>query len=259
MDNAYNMNGLLAWSESELELRDHLIRALPIHVRESLEAENRGWIFRRIETPVIIPSELVHHAYSEADVYHLENFPREDHIPRLTLRPETTAGTFEVMRKLIENQQLIPPCCFWQVGKSFRREQDQPTKFMRLKEFNQLEFQCLYAGDSKNDYQSAMIGPLTTAIWGITGKPTRSIDSDRLPSYSQRTIDLEVWDQDSGRWMEVCSISVRTDFPIPLRFTTNKGLVEKSALVLEIAFGIDRLVYLRSLIDSAMREHLSLM
>ena len=44
------------------------------------------------------------------------------------------------------------PLVVWQHGKSFRREQDQPTKFMRLKEFHQLEFQCIYSLTTGADY-----------------------------------------------------------------------------------------------------------
>jgi glycyl-tRNA synthetase len=73
------------------------------------------------------------------------------------------------------------------------------------------------------------------------GLPYRIIPSDRLPSYSQITSDVEV---DNGdKWMEVCSISRRTDFPDKLRFITKKGVIEKDALVLEIAIGLDRCVY----------------
>ena len=57
---------------------------------------------------------------------------------------------------------------------------------------------------------------------------TRLVYSDRLPSYSEKTIDIEVFNNE--KWMEICSISKRNDF-------------DENHLVLEIAFGLDRLLY----------------
>jgi glycyl-tRNA synthetase len=72
--------------------------------------------------------------------------------------------------------------------------------------------------------------------------PTRIVPSDRLPAYSETTMDVEV---DNGdKWMEVCSISRRTDFPMRYRTQTRKGEVhEHEVRVLEIAIGLDRCVY----------------
>jgi glycyl-tRNA synthetase len=54
-------------------------------------------------------------------------------------------------------------------------------------------------------------------------------------------MDIEV---DNGdKWMELCSISKRTDFPQKVKFNTRNGSNEKEMLVLEIAIGLDRCVY----------------
>ncbi|MNL22477.1 hypothetical protein D3C87_1833240 [compost metagenome] len=54
-------------------------------------------------------------------------------------------------------------------------------------------------------------------------------------------MDVEV---DNGdKWMEVCSISLRTDFPEKFKFTHKGVQKEKDLLVLEIAVGLDRVVY----------------
>jgi glycyl-tRNA synthetase len=134
-----------------------------------------------------------------------------------------------------------PPICVWQAGKSFRREAEQPTKHMRLKEFYQQEFQCIYTADTKNDYHTAVLEPVRKMIAQAIPFPTRIVASDRLPAYSQITMDVEVWNND--KWMEVCSISRRTDFPDKARFVTKNGTVEKDILVVEIAIGLDRCVY----------------
>jgi glycyl-tRNA synthetase len=112
---------------------------------------------------------------------------------------------------------------------------------MRLKEFYQQEFQCIYTADTLNDYHAAILEPVRKMLGEVIGLPTRIVESDRLPSYSLKTMDVEV---DNGdKWMEVCSISKRTDFPEKAKFQTKKGLVEKDLLVLEVAIGLDRVVY----------------
>jgi glycyl-tRNA synthetase len=131
----------------------------------------------------------------------------------------------------------MPPLVVWQISKSFRREQDQVLKNMRLKEFYQQEFQCIYSSDTLNDYQEKVLEPLRKMVEDILALPTRIVESDRLPSYSLRTMDIEVYNDD--KWMEVCSISKRTDFPQKFKFKNN----EKDLLVLEIAFGPDRILY----------------
>lgn len=71
----------------------------------------------------------------------------------------------------------------------------------------------------------------------VVGLPTRIVLSDRLPDYSIKTIDVEVWNGD--KWMEICSCSLRKDFPAKPKVRGK----EQDCLVLEIAIGIDRLIY----------------
>ena len=140
-----------------------------------------------------------------------------------------------------------PPFIVWQAGKSFRREQDQVSKNMRLKEFYQQEFQCIYTADTMNDYHTAVLEPIKEMLADACNLTARVIPSDRLPSYSEITMDVEVYNGD--KYMEVCSISRRTDFPTKAKFQTKKGLVEKDLMVLEIAIGLDRVIYNRNHID----------
>ena len=61
---------------------------------------------------------------------------RFDKLPKaLALRPETTPATYAWMARRMEREPSLLPYCCWQLNKSFRREQDQPSKHMRLKEF----------------------------------------------------------------------------------------------------------------------------
>ena len=168
----------------------------------------------------------------------------------LVLRPETTPSSYVYAQHLLNTHTGVkPPFVVWQTGKSFRREQDQVTKNMRLKEFYQQEFQCIYTADTMNDYHTVVLEPVRKMLGEMIGMETRIVESDRLPSYSEVTMDVEahtesfVFNKESDRWMEICSISRRTDFPQKAKFQTKKKIVEKDLLVLEIAIGLDRCVY----------------
>lgn len=59
----------------------------------------------------------------------------------------------------------------------------------------------------------------------------RFVESDRLPSYSESTLDIETNYRDD--WKEIASCSIRTDFSEDTR-------------VCEIAIGLDRLIELNT-------------
>ena len=54
-------------------------------------------------------------------------------------------------------------------------------------------------------------------------------------------MDIEVWNED--KWMEVCSVSKRIDFPQIIKIQTKDKWIEKELYVLEIATSPDRLLY----------------
>lgn len=233
-NNIYNQNGLIFWTEREIKLRNMFKDYLALEIKNALQSVNSGFKFFEIEAPLLTPVDLINKNYTSEDIFLEET-------KQLVLRPETTPGTYAYLKYHIESQLGLPPICAWQAGKSFRREQDNVLKNMRLKEFYQQEFQCVYAADSSNDYMSALAPLVEKAIASILKKPTRLVESDRLPSYSLKTMDVEV---DLGyKWMEVCSMSIRTDFPIKAVFQTKKGVTEKELRVFEIAIGLDRCVW----------------
>ena len=241
MLNLFNVNSLVHWEEREINMRDHMVRFFSDEVRTFLRSVNPAWDVRRVEAPALTPRALISDAYTNADIWAQEQLT-ETEAP-LVLRPETTLSTYVYMQHILGNHSRTRlPLCVWQAGRSYRREQEQPTKHMRLKEFWQLEFQCAYTADSGNDYHAAALEPVRRMIAALIPLPTRIVPSDRLPAYSQTTVDVEV---DNGdKWMEVCSISRRTDFPERYRTQPKKGpAVEQDVLVLEIAIGLDRCVY----------------
>lgn len=245
MDSIYNINGLVTWNEEEIRLREHFRDFFARGLNEALLATNPSWKMYMIEAPLLTPRHLLNVNYTADDIWvqetRIEGETGDAHRV-LALRPETTPGSYAWAVEQLGNQSGIkPPFVVWQAGKSFRREIVQPTKHMRLKEFYQQEFQCIYTSDSMNDYHAALIEPVRKMISDVVMLPTRVVASDRLPAYSRVTMDVEV--NNGDKYMEVCSISLRTDFPEKARFQTKNGFVEKDLLVVEIAIGLDRIIY----------------
>jgi len=237
----YDANGLVHWTERDIRVRESAVTHLSAEVSATLKSINPAWDIRRVEAPLLVPRAMISEAYGDEDIFVQQRLSEHDH--ELVLRPETTPSTYVYMTHLLASHAKVRlPLCVWQAGKSFRREQDQATKHVRLKEFWQMEFQCAYAADTANDYHGAVLEPVRRMLAGVTRLPTRIVPSDRLPAYSEVTMDVEV---DNGdKWMEVASISRRTDFP-----TIKSGSREIAVKVLEIAIGLDRCVYNWSIAD----------
>lgn len=88
---------------------------------------------------------------------------------------------------------------------------------------------------SKTTGATPVIEELLKEINLITGCETQCISSDRLPTYSECTINIEVLFND--KWREMCIISKRIDF-------------SDADYVLEVAVGLDRLI---SVIDETIK------
>lgn len=233
MEFIYDFNALPFLSKKDLLLKDYLVRRIELEIQDIFHAQNKAWQFIQIEAPCLIPRDLINQNYTNEDIWMQETL---NHSP-IALKPETTPSSYLYLEHLLKHQQVFPPVSVWQVSKSFRREQDQPTKHCRFKEFYQQEFQCLYAQDTKNNYQENIIEPLANMFLDIVALPTRIVLSDRLPNYSLKTIDIEVFNND--KWMEICSVSLRKDFTYQPLIKNNP----KPCYVLEIALGVERLIY----------------
>ena len=126
------------------------------------------------------------------------------------------------------------------MGQSFRQERmDGATAAkLRFNAFYQLEFQCIYAEGTAAPIAQTVREALVPVVARLTGLETRLVPSDRLPAYSEETIDIEVlWQsptQDEPEWKEVASTSIRSDFPAIA--------AQKPCRVFEVAFGMDRMV-----------------
>lgn len=220
MDTIYDRNGLVFWTHEEITLRRLVETRLVGVLSETLKELNPAFDVIQVEAPLLTPADLINKGYSAENVW---AFPDDG----LVLRPETTMGSYAYVRHLLNThraRKVRMPVCVWQHGKSFRREQDQVTKNMRLKEFYQLEFQCVYGVTTANDYSTVVVPRIAKALSDLVG-PVRTEPSDRLPDYSESTTDVVV----ERNGMEVCSISKRRDY--------------EGAKVLEVAVGTDRVVH----------------
>jgi glycyl-tRNA synthetase len=219
--NLYNVNGLVFWSEEEIRIRNMFVEHMVSAVRRSLLSMNQAFKLVQCEAPILTPSSEINLNYSVDDFYMVD---------QLALRPETTMGSYAYARHILSgyhDPKFKPPICVWQHGKSFRREQDQPTKFMRLKEFYQLEFQILFAANTYNDYYPRLVEDVRKALAELLVN-CKTEKSDRLPSYSDETTDVIFVEPEQE--MEICSISRRKDFDSKIKN-------------IEVAIGTDRCVH----------------
>jgi len=219
--NLYNVNGLVFWSEEEIRIRNMFVEHMVSAVRRSLLSMNQAFKLVQCEAPILTPSSEINPNYSVDDFYMVD---------QLALRPETTMGSYAYARHILSgyhDPKFKPPICVWQHGKSFRREQDQPTKFMRLKEFYQLELQILFAANTSNDYYPRLVEDVRKALAELLVN-CKTEKSDRLPSYSDETTDVIFVEPEQE--MEICSISRRKDFDSKIKN-------------IEVAIGTDRCVH----------------
>lgn len=223
----YELGGLRFWTEREIAVREHCISTLKFELQSALQSLNGAWRFERMEGPLLTPRRFISEAYDEGDIFMLQAKLGED---AAALRAETTMSSYLYAMHLLQRGYRMP-LCVWQAGKSFRRETSDGARAstLRYNEFYQLEFQCIFANSTKADYRSTAIAAVQQSIRNLVHAPaSRTIESDRLPSYSTSTIDVEVeW---NGDWKEMASISTRTDF------------LKADTTVLEVAVGLDRLL-----------------
>ncbi len=238
MKNLYNANGMPFWDEEEVMRRREIRDFLDSRMRRVYAQINPAIRVFECEAPTIMPLANMSSSYGLHDAWGIVPLGDE---ARQVMRPETTYGSYLYARHLLDSQVATPPLCVFQSGKSYRREGVHPTKFVRLAEFHQMEWQLVYTTDTANDYHAVVVPAVAKILSFLHGFPHRVVDSDRLPGYSTCTKDVEVEVDD--RWLEIASISRRTDFPGKATFQTKKGVVEKDLAVVEVAIGLDRCVH----------------
>jgi glycyl-tRNA synthetase len=214
----FEHGGLRFWNENEIELRELFIQRSSSVVKRTLLNLNPAFKIARCEGPILHPREQISSSYDEDDIFVTNH-------KGWALRAETTPSSYAYAKSL----RAKLPLCIWQAGISSRREKSDGASASKLRfnNFWQLEFQCIYSDTTKADYRKALMDEISKEIKRFTQKELRVVDSDRLPSYSLSTLDIECLFND--RWTEVASCSIRNDY-------------QENCLVAEIALGLDRIV-----------------
>lgn len=230
----FEHGGLRFWNENEIQLREMAITKLSSTVRNQLSSINPAWKFVRCEGPILHPRSEISSSYDDTDIFTTNH-------KDFCLRAETTPSSYAYARSL--KSKL--PLCVWQAGISSRRENSDGASASKLR-FNcfwQLEFQCIYSIGTLADYRARVIPAIARDISWLTGLTARIVDSDRLPSYSLSTQDIEVYIPESllykemtPGYREIASCSIRTDYSDDTR-------------VAEFAIGLDRIASFGSLRD----------
>jgi len=232
----YDLGGLRFWSPEEVSLRNKIKAQLVETVSSTLLDLNQMWRVIEVEAPLMMPVSRMSAAYEASDVFMLQDAPGGTE--QWAMRAETTDGTYLMAQHLLRSTSMKPPLCVYQSGKSYRRETSDGATAAKLRfnEFHQLEFQCIFGESTTAPIAETLRKALLPVVSRLTGREARMVESDRLPSYSTETIDIEVL-TDNGDWREIASTSRRTDFPpvADLKFR---------CLCFEVAFGLDRLVAL---------------
>ena len=225
-------NGLVYYTEDDIRVREFLIQEISRRLETAFQAVNRAVRFMRIETPSLVPPDVVKQhldakfpLWAVVDPQWMVMNTIEDRVP-FFLRPESTRGTylmFDVLFPQHPQQAKMLPLCLWQSGLSFRIEQDKTFANLRFKQFYQLEFQLAYAEGTKADYHEAACVAMREILHHLFrdwSPATVEVADDERPFYSSKTTDLYCADT------EVVAISSRKDFIYP---------------VVEVSCGLDRL------------------
>ena len=217
----YGLSGLRFWSENEIEIREAFQSRIASVVRRTLISINPAFRMFRMEGPCLTPAEHIGSEYTHDDVFTTNHIANNSY---LSLRAETTKSSYLYARTI--GGKL--PICVWQSGKSFRRELSDGATASKLRynEFYQQEFQVIYSRGTLADYRGELIKVVYEEVGRFTKRHARVVDSDRLPSYSLDTKDIEV--SYNGVWKEVASCSIRNDYG-------------ENEFVAEIAIGLCRI------------------
>jgi len=220
----YELGGLRFWTEDEIELREMFQSRVISVVKSTLLNLNPAWRFARVEGPCLSPMDRISDSYDDNDLFQTNHIAGGSN---LYLRAETTPSSYAYAKHL--GGKL--PLCVYQSGKSFRRETNDGASASKLRfnEFHQLEFQCIYPSNSFADYRKHLITDVSREVERFTQRKSRVVESDRLPSYSESTLDIEV--DIKGVWREIASCSIRNDY-------------KEGTKVCEIAIGLCRIATL---------------
>jgi hypothetical protein len=107
MENCYNKNGLIFWSQEEIKLRRMFEEHFSTNLLNALRKQNSAFQMVQIEAPLLTPREFVNKNYTNDDMFVVDD---------LVLRPETTMGSYAYAKELLSSYNEIkfrPPIVVW--------------------------------------------------------------------------------------------------------------------------------------------------
>lgn len=69
MENLYDKNGLIFWTEKEIETRIMMGEHFHSGIMYSLKRQNSAFQSVRVEAPILTPRELINKNYGDDDVF----------------------------------------------------------------------------------------------------------------------------------------------------------------------------------------------
>lgn len=223
-------NGLPVWNERAIVRRRAIEEELAAVFRDVWRERVGDKAMMRVETsPLVYDGDLEIYGKGADKATSSHSCVCTDLVD-ISLRNETTFGTFMAAKHFMNQGQKLP-FCVWQSGMSFREEQDFTAKHKRYHAFYQQEFQVLYRKPDNDELDAVLFLDILQKLGDAFPKFNR-IMVDVAPPYSAITFDFEI----DG--IEVASCSLRKDYPFQ-QIGSGKGI-----WVAEYAFGLDRLVEL---------------
>lgn len=111
MDTLYNRNGLVFWNQREIQIRNSFADYFAMELGAVLKAQNRAFELFQVEAPLLTPKEFINPNYTAEDYYTVPTCVNSDY--DLVLRPETTMGSFQYAKWLLEHTETktrLPIC-----------------------------------------------------------------------------------------------------------------------------------------------------
>lgn len=183
------------------------------------------------------------------------------------LRGETCQAIFVNYDNIAKALRKAPPFGVLQIGKAFRNEVTVKQFLLRVREFEQMEFEFFFdPKDGKDWYshwQQKFMGMLTD-VFGLSSDRLRlrELPAEERSHYAKAQGDIE-FQLPSGDWLELSPLNHRGDYDLS-RHTqfSGKRLIHydqdsKSHFtpnVIETSFGVGRLFYV--LMDSCLRSEI---
>ena len=217
MRKVYDTPSLPFYNELDLILKDYIEAVVGLGVKTTLLGFDKSWAMHQIQSPLLIPKSETNLDYEDYKLFSLDDYH---------LRPETTEATYAYARLMAKQETFSLPVCYWQHSRSARPDEPSMDNIY-MKEFYQLEYQCLFRAQDI-DYTARMAEQVLNTIEFLSKSEVRMVKVEEAPTYANVVYDIEI--EYRGRWIEVASVLERTDTGI--QDTWN----------LEVGIGTDRLI-----------------